>query len=87
MNEASKMLEVLKLINPKIQNETAVLGSIVYTQNNVFFLSVSVGKIDLENSSYFAISLQSPIGTLLMNKRKGDRINFNGTSYAISNIV
>ena len=87
LNEALKMLEVLKLINPKIQNESAVLGSIVYTQSNVFFLSVSVGKIDLENSNYFAISLQSPIGALLMNKKKGDQIMFNGTNYTITNII
>ncbi len=87
LNEALKMLEVLKLINPKIQNESAVLGSIVYTQSNVFFLSVSVGKIDLENSNYFAISLQSPIGALLLNKKKGDQIMFNGTNYTITNII
>lgn len=86
LNEASKMLDVLKLINPKIQNESAVLGSIVFTQINVFFLSVSVGKIELENSHYFAISMQSPIGALLMNKKKGDQIHFNGTNYTITNI-
>ena len=87
LNEALKMLEVLKLINPKLHNESAVLGSMVYTQSSVFFLSVSVGKIELEGSNYFAISLQSPIGTLLRNKKKGDQINFNGTNYNITNII
>ncbi len=87
LNDATKMMETLKLINPKIQNESGGLGSIVYTQTNVFFLSVSVGKIELEESSYFAISLQSPIGMLLKNKTKGDQINFNGTSYTITNII
>jgi hypothetical protein len=80
-------METLKQINPKIQNESGTLGSIVFTQTNVFFLSVSVGKIDLENSSYFAISLQSPIGMLLKNKIKGEQINFNGTCYTITNII
>ena len=87
LNDASKMLEILKQINPKIQNEVAALGSLVYTESNIFFLSVSVGKIDFENSSYFAISLQSPIGMLLKNKKKGDHINFNGASYTITNII
>ena len=87
LNDATKMLEILKQINPKIQNESGTLGSIVYTQTNTFFLSVSVGKIELENSSYFAISLQSPIGMLLKNKTKGDQINFNGTLYTITNII
>ena len=87
LNDATKMMETLKQINPKIQNESGTLGSIVYTQTNTFFLSVSVGKIELENSSYFAISLQSPIGMLLKNKTKGDQINFNGTLYTITNII
>jgi hypothetical protein len=87
LNDATKMMETLKQINPKIQNESGTLGSIVFTQTNVFFLSVSVGKIELENSSYFAISLQSPIGMLLRNKIKGEQINFNGTCYTITNII
>jgi len=87
LNDATKMMETLKQINPKIQNESGTLGSIVFTQTNVFFLSVSVGKIELENSSYFAISLQSPIGMLLKNKIKGDQINFNGTCYTITDII
>lgn len=87
LNDATKMLETLKQINPKIQNESGTLGSIVYTQTNTFFLSVSVGKIDLDNTNYFAISLQSPIGMLLRNKTKGDQINFNGTLYSITNII
>jgi hypothetical protein len=87
LNDATKMMETLKQINPKIQNESGTLGSIVFTQTNVFFLSVSVGKIELENSSYFAISLQSPIGMLLTNKIKSEQINFNGTCYIITNII
>jgi transcription elongation GreA/GreB family factor len=87
LNEASKMMDILKLINPKIQNESATLGSIVYTNTNAFFLSCSVGKIDFESKSYFAISLQSPIGMLLNNKKIGEQINFNGTNYTITNII
>lgn len=87
LNDATKMMDTLKQINPKIQNESGTLGSIVYTQTNVFFLSVSVGKIEFDGSSYFAISLQSPIGALLKNKTKGEHINFNGTAYTITNII
>ena len=87
LNDATKMLDTLKQINPKIRNESGVMGSIIYTQTSTFFLSVSVGKIELDNTAYFAISLQSPIGMLLRNKTKGDHINFNGTVYTITNII
>lgn len=84
--DANKTLDMLKLINPKLQNDKAILGSLVTTQSASFFLSVSVGKIDLEQGSYFAISLQSPIGALLKNKEVGEHINFNGTNYTITSI-
>jgi transcription elongation GreA/GreB family factor len=87
LNDATKMLDTLSLINPKIQNDEAILGSLVYTDSNAFFLSISVGKIEHENASYFAISLQSPIGMLLKNKNKGDSIHFNSTNYSITNII
>jgi hypothetical protein len=31
LNDATKLMETLKQINPKIQNESGTLGSIVYT--------------------------------------------------------
>ncbi|MFC4722223.1 transcription elongation factor [Geojedonia litorea] len=85
--DANKMLDMLSLINPKLKNDKAVLGSLISTQSTAFFLSVSVGKIDLEHGTYFAISLQSPIGALLKNKEVGEHINFNGTDYTINSII
>ncbi|RIA09656.1 hypothetical protein OE09_1500 [Flavobacteriaceae bacterium MAR_2010_72] len=85
--DANKMLDMLNLINPKLKNDKAILGSLVSTPRASFFLSVSVGKIELEHGSYFAISLQSPIGALLKNKEVGEHINFNGTNYTITTII
>ena len=87
LNDASKTLDTLKLINPKISNNNVVLGSLVSTDKGDFFISISVGKIDIESKNYFAISLQSPIGMLLKNKTVNDTIAFNGNSYTIKSII
>jgi transcription elongation GreA/GreB family factor len=87
LNEAHKMLEGLKAISPNTVSDKVILGSVVKTTNNNFFISVSAGKIDVSEGSYFAISLHSPIGMLLLNKSKGNKIEFNGNSFTIIEVI
>jgi hypothetical protein len=86
LTDALKALDTLKLINPKVTNSSVVLGSIVKTNNSIFFISISIGKIELEGTTYFGISLQSPIGQLLKNKIVGDSISFNNNNHTIIDI-
>src|SRR5690606_38435961 len=87
LNEANKMLDGLKNMSPNTISDKVILGSVVKTTNNNFFISVSAGIIDLEDGSYFAISFHSPIGMLLMNKSKGDKVEFNGNSFTITEVI
>ena len=87
LSEANKMLNGLKDISSKTVSEKVILGSVVRTSNNNFFLSVSAGKIDITDGSYFAISQHSPIGMLLMGKTKGATIEFNGNKFTITEVI
>lgn len=87
LNDAQKMLDSIKAISPNVVSEHVVLGSFVKTTTNHFFISISAGKIDLDNLSVFAISPSSPIGTLLINKRKGDVVQFNNNSFTITEVI
>ena len=87
LTDAQTMLDNLKAISPKMISDTVVLGSLVKTTSNNFFLSISAGKIDIGNLSVFAISLNSPIGMLLKNKIKGDKIEFNGNTFTITEVI
>uniref|UniRef100_UPI00404AC5CF transcription elongation factor n=1 Tax=Gelidibacter sp. TaxID=2018083 RepID=UPI00404AC5CF len=87
LNDAQKMLDSIKAISPNVVSEQVVLGSFVKTTTNHFFLSISAGKIDLDNLSVFAISPSSPIGALLINKRKGDVVQFNDNSFTITEVI
>jgi transcription elongation GreA/GreB family factor len=87
LNDAQKMLDSIKAISPNVVSEQVVLGSFVKTTTNHFFLSISAGKIDLDNLSVFAISPSSPIGALLINKRKGDVVQFNNNSFTITEVI
>jgi transcription elongation GreA/GreB family factor len=87
LSEANKMLDGLKNINANTVSEKVIAGSVVKTTNNNFFISISAGKIDLEDSSFFAISHLSPIGMLLLGKGKGDTIEFNGNTFTITEVI
>ncbi|WP_053991087.1 hypothetical protein [Mangrovimonas sp. TPBH4] len=84
--DASKALDTLKIINPNLKHDSAVLGSLVTTNSAAFYLAVSIGKIELDTRPYLVISLNSPIGMLLKNKLTGDSVTFNNTTYTIKEI-
>jgi len=82
-----QMKEVLAKIEVSKISKVAHLGSIVYTQKTTYFLSISVGKIVHNNTSFFAISLQSPIGLLLLGKQENNTFFFNGEQLKIIKIL
>jgi len=86
LSDANKMLDTLKLINSKTINTHANLGSLVKTTSNNYFISISVGKIEIEGETFFGISLLSPIGQLLKNKTIGESVVFNNSTITISEI-
>lgn len=85
-----KQLEQQEAVLNKIQiakvSELVVLGSYVETDVMSYYLSISLGKIELEGKEVYAISSQSPIGTLLLGKKGGESIVFNGKTSVIKAI-
>jgi transcription elongation GreA/GreB family factor len=45
-----------------------------------------MGSIKTDVFTIQTISLQSPIGKALINKKRGDRFEFNGKLYSILNV-
>ncbi|EZH75007.1 3-oxoacyl-ACP synthase [Aquimarina atlantica] len=83
--EVQKLQEILAKINSS-PSEHIHLGSLVITSQGDYFISISVGKLSIENRSYFAIAANSPIGKLLLGKTTGDRFSFNGNEIVIKQV-
>lgn len=62
------------------------LGSVIETTSASYFLSVSAGKLTINQTTYFAISASSPIGKLLMGKQVGETFHWNGKEIKIKNV-
>jgi transcription elongation GreA/GreB family factor len=87
LNDAQKTKAHLQLIKTNTVFNDVVLGSIVKTNQRFFYISTSIGEINLDNETYFAISLNSPIGQLLKNKTVNEQFEFNQTKYVITEII
>lgn len=84
LTQALEVEKVLQQINVNIVADKVRLGSMVFTSNGNYFLSISAGAIRIEKDQYFAVSAGSPIGQLLMDKSAGDSLSFNGRSININ---
>ena len=69
-----KTIESIILIGKKA---SLGFGSIARTKNLYYFISIGLGKYTVDNNTVYVISLSSPIGKLLNNKKIGDKILFN----------
>lgn len=80
--DAQENLRLLKAV--EITDADVVKhGSLVNTNEGMFYISVSAGQLNAEGQVVFAISPASPIGKLLLGKKKGDSFSFNGKNYLI----
>ena len=83
----TQMQVVLSKIDISKTSKNACLGSVIITAKVSYFLSISAGQLVVADKSYFAISVSSPIGKLLLGKQEKDMISFNGKTIEIIGIV
>ncbi|WP_026724701.1 hypothetical protein [Flavobacterium sasangense] len=62
------------------------LGSLVQTNEMLFYISAALPKIQLENKTIIAVSPQSPLGSQLMGKSLGDAVAINTNRFQINAI-
>lgn len=85
--DARRMLADLEKIDPRITTSVVVPGSLVQTSRGAFFLGISAGKLTIDGADYFAVSVASPIGALLLGKRVRETVLFNKMGYEVREIV
>jgi len=81
-----QMKETLSRINIAKKSSAVSLGTLVETNSGTYFISVSAGEITLDSKNYFAISIASPIGKLMLGKKAGEELTWNGKEINIHKI-
>jgi len=87
LSKALDLKNELSRINIKKVHTRAEPGSLVITNQGDYFISVGLGKIEVNNKDYYSVSLASPIGKLLYNREIGDSVKFQGREFTITDIT
>ena len=85
--EVQKLKETLTKIDLTKSSNIVCLGSLVYTTQSNYFISISAGKFTVGNIDFFAISPNTPIGHLLLSKQVGHDVVFRNQNFKITNIL
>jgi len=86
MLEAQKTLRILSQIT--IEKHSSIkMGSLVKTDNALFYISAGLGKQKINDTEFFAVSPISPLAQKLMGLTENAIVNFNGLIYTILRIV
>jgi transcription elongation GreA/GreB family factor len=77
------VLEGIGLVEPE---KEVALGSLVQTTQGLYFISVGLGRIELDGISYNIVSAESPIGMELLGLEVGDEFVVRGREHSILSI-
>ena len=90
LSNANAGLRVLGELQKMPPLDTADHGSIVITDRQRFFMSIGLGKFQVESDGkkedFYAISAQTPVYMALKGKKSGDSITINGLTHTIKEI-
>ena len=87
LREIENLQSLIRKIDIVSVSDYARLGSLIYTNHGIYFISISIGEVKVEDENYYCIALQSPIGNLLSGKNVGDRFSLNQRDFIIKLIA
>tara|TARA_A100001234_G_scaffold88548_1_gene78102 strand:+ start:354 stop:800 length:447 start_codon:yes stop_codon:yes gene_type:complete len=85
--QKKNQLKKIELLDIKKKYKSVNYGSLVITNTNNYLISIGLGQYIIDDHSVYAISLSSPIGKILLDKKKGDSFIFNNNTEKIIDII
>ena len=85
--QKNNQLKKIELLDKKKKYKSVNYGCLVITNTNNYLISVGLGQYIIDDHSVYAISLSSPIGKILLDKKKGDSFIFNNNTEKIIDII
>jgi len=82
-----RMEEVLRQLDAARAVDTVDFGSLVQSNEGIYYFSVSLGKVPVDDrTTIYALSITSPLGKALQGKREGEQVSFRGRTIAIESL-
>ena len=86
LKQANTLLVTLQKIQTDKEIKVVEFGAVVITSKQKIFVSVGMGKVELDGDIYDAVSPQVPIFQAMRGKKAGDTFTFNGQVFEILDV-
>ncbi|MEN9400582.1 MAG: hypothetical protein RL632_1685 [Bacteroidota bacterium] len=73
-------------LDSSVATSTIRFGSLVNTSNGWYYISVAAGRINLENTPVFCLSQAAPLVGVLLGKKSGEEVVWQGNTIAIISV-
>jgi hypothetical protein len=87
IDQSKSQLNFLSKINLHRPYSNVDVGCLMKTDHGIYYISIGLGKVEINADSIYAISLDSPIGQLFKGKRVGDILEFRGKTFKINQLL
>ncbi len=77
LNEALKLRAILDHISPDPRLEKVSLGSLVTADSKKIFISIGIGKLNVNGTEFLIVAPTSPLGKVLAGLKVNDKFTFN----------
>ncbi|MFC5626075.1 hypothetical protein [Algoriphagus winogradskyi] len=62
-------------------------GSLVQVGSDQYLISISLGQVNVDGQKLFMLSKSSPLGEILVGRKKGDQVEFRGRNLTITELL
>jgi transcription elongation GreA/GreB family factor len=87
LSECLKLRSTLASIDPSKRHDSSKLGSLVVTDQGIYFLAIGIGQIKLGDTIVIVLSTSSPLGNKLLDMKADEKITFNGKDFQVIEII
>jgi hypothetical protein len=87
IDQSKNQLNFLSKINLNRSYSIVDLGCLIKTDQGIYYISIGLGKVEINAEIIYEISLDSPIGQLFKGKRVGDELEFRGKTLKINQLL
>lgn len=85
LSQSKQLYAALQQVKKSL-SQTVDTGALCETNIGLFYISVSLGKIDVEGKSVFCLSSAAPLSQAMLGFKQGDCFTINGVTHTIKEV-
>lgn len=87
LNLKRKMIIDLQRIDSKLKYDDVQHGALIVSADNIYFISIPIGRIVVNNQTVYCVSPTSPIVQEMLGKKLNEEFILNGQKNRIDDLI